>query len=66
MAKNNPNQEPPFRDPREDRTAMYITAGVVALALLGIIVWAASDYTPVNPPTTQTESEQPQDTRPAQ
>ena len=58
MAKNNPNQKPPFRNPREDRTAMYITAGGVALALLGILIWAASDYTPINPPTPQTESEQ--------
>lgn len=66
MAKIKPDQKPPYRDPPEDRTILYVALGVAALAAIGVIVWAASDYTPVSPPTGQTESEQPKTITPAQ
>ena len=51
----------PYRDPQKDRTALYAAAGIAALVALGVVVWAASDYTPVNPSSTQTESERPKE-----
>ena len=51
---------------QKDRSTMYAAAGIAALAAVGFIVWALSDYTPVNPRPVQTESVEPKENTPAQ
>jgi hypothetical protein len=50
----------------KSRDAIFIAAYLAATIAVGVIVWAMSDYTPVNPPAVQTESVQPKDRTPAQ
>jgi hypothetical protein len=50
----------------KSRDAIFIAAYLAALVAVGVIVWALSDYTPVNPPAVQTESIHPKQSTPAQ
>ena len=61
-----PMAKEPYRDPHSDHSTMYVAAGIATLAAFGVIVWALSDYTPVNPLAVQTEGVQPKETTPAQ
>ena len=56
----------PYRDPHSDRSTIYAAAGIAALVTFGVIVWALSDYAPVNPPAVETESVDPKESTPAQ
>jgi hypothetical protein len=49
----------------KSRDAIFIAAYLAATIAVGAIVWALSDYTPVNPPAVQTESVQPKASTPA-
>ena len=53
MATNDPKF--PMRHRQDDRT-LYLAAGATALALLGLIAWASSDYTPNTSEKVRTEA----------
>ena len=64
MAIEDRDDKTTYRGVREDRTGMYVTMGAVALAVLGLLAWAASDSRNEVPQTSQTESVQPKTNTP--